>query len=103
MLKEPERYSSEAKVTPAQNWFLVLLDVFRGGVRPGLTLYLCVLVSMLLKQSSSMLDKEDLTPEEALKTLLLLIDAIIYVWTTCTLWWFGTRNAQRKQPTTKVN
>lgn len=102
LIKEPERYSNAAAVTPGQNWLLVLLDLFRGGIRPGLTIYLCVVVTILMKTSTSLVEKEDLTPEEALKMIMLLIDAIIYVWTTCTLWWFGTRNKQVKQPITKV-
>lgn len=97
LLREPERYSERTLVTTSQNWLLVILDFVRGIVRPGLTLYLCVLVSMIWFEAKSLIAAEDITAEQALKIILLLIDAVIYVWTTCTLWYFGTRN-RVKQP-----
>lgn len=89
---EPKRYASEAAMTPGQNWVMVLVDALRGFVRPALTLYLCALVTAIYFLSRDKLKAEDLTAEQALELLKYLIASILYVWTTITLWWFGTRN-----------
>lgn len=93
---EPKRYASEAVMTPGQNWVMVLIDALRGFVRPALTLYLCVLVTAIYVQARMSLAQEDITPDQALELFKLTLGTICYVWTTVTLWWFGTRN--RTQP-----
>lgn len=95
MFKEPERYSG-GNLTAGQNWLLVFLDFCRGIVRPALTIYLCVLVTLLWLEARRIVGKEDLGPKEAVDLMQTIIGSIIYVWTTCTLWWFGTRNKQGK-------
>ena len=96
---EPKKYSSEAAMTPAQNWIMVLLDALRGSVRPLLTLYLCVLVTAIYVTSRETLRAtgNELSPDQALDLFKLTLGTICYVWTTITLWWFGTRN-KGKQP-----
>lgn len=96
LFKEPERYST-GTTTAGQQWVLVLLDALRGSVRPLLTIYLCVLVTMLWIEARTIVGKEDLSTAEAVQLMQTIVGSIIYVWTTCTLWWFGTRNRQ-KQP-----
>jgi len=104
LFKEPERYAegpAPKNWMGSTGWFmLAMTDVFRGIVRPALTLYLCVLVTAIWLQAKKLTNKEDLTPDQALILIGGLVDTILYVWTTCTLWWFGTRNAQQppKQP-----
>lgn len=89
---EPKRYSSEASLTPGQNWLMVVLDFCRGIVRPALTIYLCALVTIVYFLARDKVRAEDLTSTEALELLKLIIGTILYVWTTVTLWWFGSRN-----------
>ena len=93
---EPKRYSSE-KLSVGQQWIMVLLDAFRGSIRPALTAYLCVLVTYIWIEAKTALQQEDLTNEQALELFKLMLGTICYVWTTITLWWFGTRN-KGKQP-----
>ena len=93
---EPKRYSNEATLTPGQNWLMILLDFFRGAIRPALTLYLCALVTVIYFLARDKVKAEDLDADQALDLLKLLIGTILYVWTTCTLWWFGTRNKQKQ-------
>ena len=89
---EPKRYSSESALTPNQQWVMVILDAFRGAIRPALTAYLCVLVTAIYLLTRDAIKAEALTPEQALDLIKLLIGSILYLWTAVTLWWFGTRN-----------
>lgn len=95
---EPKRYSSEALLTPGQNWLMVALDALRGSVRPLLTMYLCVLVTAIYIEARLTLraNGDELSPEQALELFKLMLGTICYVWTTVTLWWFGTRNRGAK-------
>jgi hypothetical protein len=89
---EPKQYSNTTTLTTGQNWVMVMLDALRGAVRPLLTLYLCVLVTLIYVEARRALQKEDLDTEQALELFKLMLSTICYVWTTITLWWFGTRN-----------
>lgn len=93
---EPKKYSGD-KLTDGQQWVMIVLDFIRGMVRPALTLYLCVLVTIIYFLARDKMRAEDLTTEQTLEAWKLLIGTILYVWTTITLWWFGTRN-RAKQP-----
>ncbi len=89
---EPTRYSEGVKPTRGQGWVLVALDAVRGAVRPVLTVYLCVLTTLVYVQARELLAGEDLTPDNAIELVRLVINTILYLTTTCVLWWFGTRN-----------
>jgi hypothetical protein len=93
---EGEKYS--AKVTPSQGqaWLLVLLDLFRGLVRPGLTVYLCVLTTLIYLHSRELLNKP-MSEAEAVALVNKVTQTILYLTTSCLLWWFGVRN-RGKQP-----
>lgn len=95
MFKEPERYSS-GTMTTGQNWVLVLLDFCRGIVRPALTVYLCALTTYIWWQVKQLLSVEDLEPTDVLEVWKLVVNTILYLTTTCILWWFGTRNKQEQ-------
>lgn len=92
LLKEPERYSSADRLTPGQNWLLVILDLVRGIVRPALTLYLCALTTYVWWQVRHLIDAENLDPAAVLEIWKMVVNTILYLTTTCILWWFGTRN-----------
>jgi hypothetical protein len=89
---EPVRYSEGVKPGPVGGFMLIFLDFLRGIVRPGLTVYLCVLTTLIYLQARELLNKEDLTSEQALGVESFIINTILYLTTTCVLWWFGTRN-----------
>jgi len=91
---EPQRYSEAVKPSVWQGWVLVLLDAFRGVVRPGLTVYLCALTTYVWFQVRGLLAAEDISSAQALEIWRLVIGTILYLTTTCILWWFGTRNKQ---------
>jgi hypothetical protein len=94
---EPTRYSEGVKPSRGQGWVLVLLDAFRGIIRPGLTIYLCALTTYVWFQVRAVLATENLDPADVLDVWKMVVGTILYLTTTCVLWWFGTRN-KAKQP-----
>ena len=97
---EPLRYSEAVKPSGGQSWVLVFLDFIRGIVRPMLTVYLCVLTTLVYFQARDLFNSSamDSDPLEAVEILQQVVGTILYLTTTCVLWWFGTRN---KQPAPK--
>jgi hypothetical protein len=89
---EPKRYSEGVKPGRVAGFLLVLLDVLRGVVRPGLTLYLCWIATVMYEQSRALIAIGDLQPVLLLDTHKQLVSTLLYLFTTCVLWWFGTRN-----------
>lgn len=99
LLKEPERYSKTE--TLPNNWWgwtlqglLVLLDVIRGLIRPALTVYLCWVTTSIWFEVRHLANLEDLSADQTMAILMLVIETILYLTTTCVTWWFGTRNKQ---------
>jgi hypothetical protein len=88
---EPVRYSESVKPSKGQGWMLVILDFIRGIVRPGLTIYLCVVTTMIYLQAHALLGT-GVDPKEALELVKMIVGTELYLCTTCVLWWFGTRN-----------
>ncbi len=86
-------FSAHVKPTSLQSWVLVLLDFCRGIIRPGLTIYLCVLTTLIYAHAKSLIGTE-LTPDKAFEVLMTIVNTILYLTTTCVLFWFGTRNRQ---------
>lgn len=94
-LKSQNMRYSEGKATGAfLTGCLVLLDVVIGLIRPLLTIYLCALTTYVYFEVRLLLGKEAITTNEALDIWKLVICTILYLTTTCILWWFGTRNKQ---------
>jgi hypothetical protein len=88
---EPKLYNS-GNLSQGQNWLMVALDAFRGSIRPLLTLYLCVLTTMIYVQAKDLLALEDLDVDKAMALNDYIVHSILYLTTTISLWWFGTRN-----------
>ena len=74
-------------------FLLGLVDVFRGFVRPGLTVYLCAVTTLMYLEANRRLGA-DLTAAQALELVKMIVATVLYLTTTCVLWWFGTRNRQ---------
>lgn len=84
LTSEPSKFSDASKLTPEQEWVMVGLDLVRGLIRPTLTIYLCLLTTLLYFQTKGV-------PPDA-SVLKSIIDTILYLTTTCVLFWFGSRN-----------
>ena len=95
LTSEPKRYSEGVQVGAFWGGLLVLLDLFRGLVRPALTVYLCAISTLIYLQARELVGKENLSPDQALQIENLIVGTILYLTTTCVLWWFGTRNKQQ--------
>ena len=73
------------------------LDNLRGSIRPLLTLYLCALTTVIYIKASKLLHADLIIPEMAYDVLVQIINTVLYLWTTVTLWWFGTRNKAKQK------
>lgn len=91
---EPAMYSGHAKPTKGQAWLLVIVDVLRGAVRPLLTLYLCAITTVTYLDARALLGSTSYTTTQAFELTKLIVWTVLYLTTTCVLWWFGTRNKQ---------
>jgi len=92
------RYSDQVKPTTGQGWLLIVLDTVRGLVRPGLTIYLCAITTVVYLQARSVMGTF-LSSDQAYELTNTIVRTILYLTTVCVLWWFGTRN---KQPAPKL-
>jgi len=92
---EPKQYSARAKIGPVTGFMLVLLDVLRGIVRPGLTIYLCAITTMIYVEARTIMAGVAFATADAIRVHDLIVSTILYLTTTCVLWWFGTRNSQK--------
>ncbi len=96
LTSEPKRYSDETKTTTGQEWMFVILDLVRGAVRPALTIYLCGITTVIYVQSKNLLGSSTFTPDQAYNLTAQIIETVLYLTTTCVLFWFGTRNKEKK-------
>lgn len=87
---EAIRYSDGVQATSKQAWLLISLDTLRGAVRPVLTLYLCVLTTMLWVRAAQILPPnyetawaQNMVQEISMKILWLADVAVAF--------WFGSR------------
>lgn len=88
---EPVRYSEGVQPTAAQGWLLIVLDTIRAVIRPGLTVYLCVLSTLLYVDAHKLLRDNDFGQSNAEALVVKIVEMILFLTTTCVLWWFGTR------------
>lgn len=77
---------------------MALVDFLRGALRPGMTAYLCGLVTVMFfwVQSTSERYGMSLTPEQAFQMMMQIIVTILYVFTVSATWWFGTRPPKQR-------
>jgi hypothetical protein len=95
LTSEPQRYSDAARLTTGQMWLMVLLDVVRGIIRPGLTVYLCAVTTLIYIELRAIMALQALwTAPLAADLMKQIVITVLYLTTTCVLWWFGTRNKQ---------
>lgn len=82
---EPELYSQNLKsISRQQGWLLIIVDFLRGIVRPGLTLYLCAVVTIMYTRT----DGATINPQS-------IVDTILYLAVTAVTWWFGSRGPKK--------
>ena len=89
---EPQQYSEKSLLTHAQNWLFVFLDTFRAIIRPGLTVYLCAITTMIYIQTRGLITANQ---GDSFGLLEKLVNTVLYLTTTCVLWYFGSRNRSK--------
>lgn len=78
-------YATGAK---ARNSMLfIIVDFIRGLIRPAMTIYITIVVTMIYMDLQGVAKD----PAQAMTLMNSAVLGILYVWTTITLWWFGTR------------
>lgn len=85
------------KLNTAQDWLFVILEFIRGSIRPFLTLYLCGVTTLIYVKATKLMNADVILPGMAYDLMTNIINTILYVTTTCILWWFGTRNSTGKK------
>ncbi len=88
---EPQMFSERN-----HHWSMTLLDFLRGIVRPGLTVYLAGITTVMYFQARQLLG--DVPVDQAALTAFLnkITDSIVYLAMTSTMWWFGVRSDRKK-------
>lgn len=79
-------------------WLMAFVDFLRGIIRPGITAYAMGLQTFLLFWVHDMFMRSQANMSSDLQTKLVVevVGTTTYLVTTCTVWWFGVRPAQRK-------
>jgi hypothetical protein len=88
MLKDAHPYISGAIAVA-----MAFVDFVRGMTRPGLTLYLCILTTLIYFNMQGLLKELDVEfdADKAANIVAMLVDAVIYLTTMAVGWWFATR------------
>ncbi len=94
LTSEPKRYYEGTEYTPTQRWLMILLDALRAAVRPGLTIYLCLLTTLVYKQAHTLLNGNVVLPSMAYDLVNQIIQTILYLAVTCVCFWFGSRGTK---------
>jgi hypothetical protein len=73
--------------------FFGLVDILKALMRPGLTLYLTILATILTMQAYAVMKTygQEITAAQAYALYLMVTETIIYLAVSCITWWFGDR------------
>lgn len=95
LTSEPQRYA-EGPLSEKQNWLMVVLDFFKGMIRPSMTIYLAALTTLIYLQAEALIG-HGITQDQAAGLVSKIIDTVLYLTTTVILWWFGSRAHDKKE------
>ena len=72
---------------------MALVDFMRGIIRPGATIYSYVLLTGLVLWMTELYRNKAfvLTADQAFQMAVMIFGTVVYLVTTCTVWWFGIR------------
>ena len=78
--------------TAANSVWFIAVDVIRGLVRPTLTVYVMIIVTLIYWQLMQLVGGLGSIPtHDAMAMFKGVIDGVMCIATTVVLWWFGTR------------
>lgn len=74
-----------------------MVDTFRASIRPGLTVYLVGLTTVLTFKAIEILQAKEqlLSPEQARSLFSEVSDVVIYLTVSVVTWWFGDRRTAK--------
>lgn len=79
-------------LTAGQNWLMVVVDTFRGLIRPLLTLYLAgVATYMVVKMNALVGGLESMNIDKVHELWWQVTITVLYIASTAVTWWFGSR------------
>jgi hypothetical protein len=72
---------------------MAVVDFMRGFIRPGATIYSYVLLTGLVLWVTDLYRSKAfvLTNDQAFSIATMILGTVVYLVTTCTVWWFGIR------------
>jgi leucyl aminopeptidase (aminopeptidase T) len=78
---------------------MTIVDAVRGLIRPVLTIYLVILTSVMFHWAMRLTgDGEALGGHaEMVKIVRSIVETILYLVTTCVVWWFGVRGSAKEK------
>lgn len=88
---EAIRYSQGLKANTAQAWLMYILDFVRGMVRPSLTLYLCLLATLIYLQAREAMPTLGADPQGAADLVKDISLRVMTMTEAVVFFWFGTR------------
>lgn len=76
---------------------MTLVDSARGLIRPAMTLYLAVLSTFMYHWATDLASRDGfaMTAADAAELVKTIINTLLYLTTTCVVWWFGVRAPQK--------
>lgn len=79
-------------------WLMAFVDFARGIIRPGVTVYVLALETVLMLWVRDLYQRSlvQMTPVETHQLMHDVVGTVSYLAVTCTVWWFGIRPARQK-------
>lgn len=82
-VEDSKAFAASYQLEP-KSYGIIWLDALRGAIRPVLTIYLCVVVTVMYTRT----DGGSINPQS-------VADTILYLCVTACTWWFGSRGHRK--------
>ena len=75
-------------------FLMFALDFFRGAMRPGLTLYMAIVITLIYWELQALIETAGIAidGDTAILTVQTIVNVFLYLFVTAFVWWFGDRN-----------
>lgn len=76
---------------------MTIVDSVRGLIRPVLTIYLVIIATVMFSWARSLAadSSKPINVDDAAKIIAAIVDTLLYLTTTCVVWWFGVRPTEK--------